>query len=156
MRPGGARLKGQRHERAVAKKFNAQIPSLEAKRGIGQSRGGGAEVPDIVIPHLHVECKHRRTVSMCHIREAVKQSSGDCPSDKTPCVVVRQNNRADLLVMELDTFIKLFGEFLSWKEGTSLPPSAVVTVTEDEVRVIATKRELPPPHPKTLQKKDTP
>ena len=42
----GARVKGAAFERKLAKYFTDNSP-LEAKRGIGQTRSGGAEVSDV-------------------------------------------------------------------------------------------------------------
>ena len=46
--------------------FSEKTP-LDAKRGLGQTRGGGGEVSDIDMPILHVEAKrHKR----CNIKAA--------------------------------------------------------------------------------------
>lgn len=100
------RQKGKRHEREVAKAFRVAVP--DAKRGY-QSRGGGKEAPDVEIPHLHLECKHKKTVS---IWAAMKQAEEDCPPGKVPAAVVRENRRPDLVVMNLHQFVELFGEVL--------------------------------------------
>ncbi len=155
LKPGGARLKGQRHEREVSAAFNKQIPGLDAKRGVGQSRGGGAEVPDVVIPLLHLECKWRKEIS---IWAAHKQAQHDAKDGKIPAVIVKQNHRPNMVVMELSDFTKLFGEFLKWKEGN---PETTVSELQDKLDTIETniamdsiglesrhKRVLPPPHPK--------
>jgi hypothetical protein len=124
VRPGGAREKGGKHERAVAAKLSAVVP---AKRGIGQSRGGGAEVPDVVIPVLHIECKHRAQQSLYG---ALKQAARDCAKGKVPCAVVRINRKPDVIVFDLDTFVPLFGEFLAWREKHGPPTMPAPPIPE--------------------------
>ena len=110
-----SRRKGKAHERDVANRFKRVVP--EAKRGISQARGGGKESPDVEIPHLHIECKHRKQVSLY---ATMKQARQDCRGDKKPAGVVRLNRQPDLPVMYLEDFIDLFGEFLRWREGVGV------------------------------------
>ena len=55
-RPGLKKLKGANFERELAKILDEKTP-LNAKRGIGQTRGGGAEISDIDIEIVHIEAK---------------------------------------------------------------------------------------------------
>jgi hypothetical protein len=105
------KAKGSRHERAVAETFRAVVAT--AKRGLSQARGGGAESPDVVIPVLHLECKHRKQQD---IFEALNQAEEDAKPGKTPAAVIRVDRMPDVIVFKLAKFVPLFGEFLKWKE----------------------------------------
>ena len=101
-----AKRKGQEGERQVAAAMMHLFPG--AKRTI-QSRGGGAEVPDIGgIPPFHVEVKWwKRDVNP---RKALAQARGDVKrgeSDKIPIAVTRGNNRDFVVTLTLADFIRM-------------------------------------------------
>lgn len=54
----GARAKGANFERSLAK-IITESTSIEARRGLAQTRGGGAEVSDVEMPKIHIEAKDK-------------------------------------------------------------------------------------------------
>lgn len=89
------RVRGHRHERLIAKRFNAFL-GLSAQRGIGQARSAG-EVADVKgVPHLWVECKHRKALS---VREALRQAEFDRPEDLLPVAIYRFDRKKDMVAM---------------------------------------------------------
>ena len=105
----GARIKGAAFERHLAKYFTENT-SLDAKRGIGQTRCGGAEVSDVDIPIVHIEAKrHKR----CNIKAALKQAIDDAAVNGKIPVAITKDDRADILcTMLLDDWIQLFNAFI--------------------------------------------
>lgn len=72
------------------------LPRDAARRGI-QSRGGGGEVPDVIIDGLpvHWECKHDEQISP---GAALRQAAGDVvlrkkTATELPVVVLKRNGR---------------------------------------------------------------
>lgn len=102
----GSRTKGANFERDLAKYFNANIDNANAKRGLGQTRGGGEEIADVEIDLIHVEAKrHKR----CNIKKALDQAINDCQSkDKLPVAITKDDRKPILVTMLLDDWIKLF------------------------------------------------
>ena len=109
----GARTKGAAFERELAKYFTENT-KLTAKRGIGQTRSGGAEVSDVDMPRLHIEAKrHKR----CNIKAALKQAIDDANINGKIPVAITRDDRADILVtMRLDDWIDLFNAYLVKKK----------------------------------------
>lgn len=105
----GARIKGASFERQLAKYFSENT-QFEAKRGIGQSRNGGAEVSDVDMPIIHIEAKrHKR----CHIKAALKQAIEDANVNGKIPVAITKDDRADILcTMRLDDWIHLFNAYV--------------------------------------------
>jgi len=105
----GARLKGAAFERQLAKYFTEHT-SFDAKRGIGQTRNGGAEVSDVDMPVLHVEAKrHKR----CNIKAALRQAIDDANINGKIPVAITKDDRADILcTMRLEDWIDLFKAYL--------------------------------------------
>jgi hypothetical protein len=108
----GARLKGAAFERQLAKYFTDNTP-LEAKRGIGQTRNGGAEVSDVDMPIIHVEAKrHKR----CNIKAALKQAIDDANvNGKIPVAITKDDREKILCTMLLDDWIEFFNAYLKNK-----------------------------------------
>lgn len=104
-----ARIKGATFERQLAKYFNENT-TLDAKRGIGQTRSGGAEVSDVDMPILHVEAKrHKR----CNIKAALRQAIEDANINGKIPVAITKDDRADILcTMRLDDWIHLFNAYI--------------------------------------------
>lgn len=104
-----ARIKGATFERQLAKYFNENT-TLDAKRGIGQTRSGGAEVSDVDMPILHVEAKrHKR----CNIKAALRQAIEDANVNGKIPVAITKDDRADILcTMRLDDWIHLFNAYV--------------------------------------------
>jgi hypothetical protein len=105
----GARLKGAAFERRLAKYFTEHT-TLDAKRGIGQTRRGGSEVSDVDMPILHIEAKrHKR----CNIKAALRQAIGDANiNGKIPVAITKDDREEILCTMLLDDWIHLFNAFL--------------------------------------------
>lgn len=105
----GARVKGAAFERHLAKYFTDNT-TLEAKRGIGQTRSGGAEVSDVDMPIIHVEAKrHKR----CNIKAALKQAIADAEvNGKIPVAITKDDREEILCTMRLDDWTQLFNAYL--------------------------------------------
>ena len=93
MKPGGGRAKGHAFERWLAKDLRPIWPG--AKRGL-QSRGGGAEVPDVVIPHYHLEAKIGKLPSP---RAALYQATRDAAPGMVPVAVIKDDRCAPFVVL---------------------------------------------------------
>jgi len=106
----GARIKGAAYERALAKYLTENTP-LEAKRGIGQTRGGGGEVSDVDMPYIHVEAKRQQR---CHIKGAMKQAVQDSSvNGKIPVVISKDDREPELCTMLLEDWVKFFNAYIS-------------------------------------------
>tara|TARA_Y100000592_G_C5448712_1_gene307514 strand:- start:657 stop:1007 length:351 start_codon:yes stop_codon:yes gene_type:complete len=105
----GARVKGATFERHLAKYFTDNT-QLEAKRGIGQTRAGGAEVSDVDMEIIHIEAKrHKR----CNIKAALRQAIADANVNGKIPVAITKDDRAEILcTMRLDDWIKLFNAYV--------------------------------------------
>lgn len=97
MKPGGQRAKGNTFERWVAAAINKAFGltgEAAAHRGLSQTRGGGAEVSDVVFPGwpLHIEAKHSKADT---VRTAIRQATADLHQrrsfDVIPVAVVRKH-----------------------------------------------------------------
>jgi hypothetical protein len=111
----GARQKGFQFERDIAKLLSEQT-GMEFKRGLGQTRGGGTEVPDVLPPagplreRIHIECKRQKS---CSIKGALKQAIDDIGEGPQAPIVITKDDRTDTLVtMRLDDFLPLFVAWL--------------------------------------------
>jgi Holliday junction resolvase len=114
----GARAKGFQFERDVAKAFE-ESTGLDFQRGLGQTRGGGGEVPDVMpsanqalADALHIECKRQ---AVCSIKAAMDQAKTDIAKRKAsseinpmPIVVTKDDRRDTLVTMQIDDFLQLF------------------------------------------------
>ena len=115
----GARQKGFQFERDIAKAFS-DATGREFKRGLGQTRGGGDEVPDVLpsddvlADAIHIECKRQK---VCSIKGALKQAVDDIGSDPKAPIVVTKDDRKDILVtMKLDDFLPMFALWVASQE----------------------------------------
>lgn len=106
--PGrGSRTKGQAGEREAAA-FLAEQGFPEARRGLGQARGGGKEVADCInVGPLHIEVKR---VEKLNVVDAVKQAQRDAGENKIPLVLHRRNNHPWLVTMPAEEFFAVFRE----------------------------------------------
>jgi len=105
-----ARVKGATFERDLAKYFTENT-ELTAKRGIGQTRSGGAEVSDVDIPIVHVEAKRQKR---CRIKAAMAQAIEDANVNGKLPVAITKDDRQDILcTMRLDDWILLFNAYVS-------------------------------------------
>ena len=107
----GARAKGFQFERDIATAFS-KATGLTFKRGLGQTRGGGTEVPDVLPPEgplrslIHIECKRQK---VCSIKAAMKQAVDDIGDNTNYPIVITKDDRKDILVtMRLQEFLEIF------------------------------------------------
>lgn len=104
----GARQKGFQFERDLAKMLTERL-SIPFKRGLGQTRNGGAEVCDVYseeIPWLHIEAKRQKK---CNIKAALKQAIEDIGEQKKFPVAITKDDHEDILVtMKLGDWMELF------------------------------------------------
>jgi len=101
----GARAKGANFERELAKIIQAAT-GLDAKRGLAQTRGGGAEVSDVEVDYIHIEAKrHKR----CNIKAALRQAITDSTvSGKIPVVITKDDREPILVTMLMEDWIEFF------------------------------------------------
>lgn len=119
----GARAKGFQFERDIAKAMS-EATDFEFKRGLGQTRGGGGEVPDVLPENIalaaaiHVECKRQKSAS---IKGAMKQAEADIVIRKTkakteinpiPIVITKDDRKDTLVTVKLEDFIPMFNNWL--------------------------------------------
>jgi hypothetical protein len=97
--------KGKNFEREVAKAFRALFSEPEqVKRGF-QSRGGGREEADVVMPIFHPECK---VGAAPNIRAAYAQATADSEGKgKIPIVVSKRDGEKPLVTISLDDFLEV-------------------------------------------------
>lgn len=109
----GARAKGANFERELAKIFNARFQNLDAKRGLGQTRGGGEEIADVEIKFVHIEAKrHKR----CNIKAAMRQAIEDCQTkEKIPIAITKDDREPILVTMHLEDWFDIFESYLKDK-----------------------------------------
>ena len=106
----GARIKGAAFERKLAKYFTENT-KLEARRGLGQTRLGGAEVSDVDMPIIHVEAKrHKRT----NIKAALLQAINDANvNGKIPVAITKDDRGEILCTMRIDDWVLFFNSYLN-------------------------------------------
>jgi len=106
----GARLKGANFERELAKIFNAKFTDINAKRGLGQTRGGGEEIADVEMDHVHIEAKrHKR----CNIKAAMRQATEDCKTkNKLPVAITKDDREPILVTMHLEDWLTIFESYI--------------------------------------------
>ena len=112
--PGrGARAKGANFERYLAN-YISDKTKLQAKRGLAQTRGGGAEVSDVDVKYVHIEAKrHKR----CNIKAAMKQSVDDSSkSGKIPIAITKDDREPILCTMRLDDWISFLNSYVQAKQ----------------------------------------
>lgn len=109
----GARLKGANFERELANYFSKEL-NIDAKRGLGQTRGGGEEIADVEMNLIHIEAKrHKR----CHIKAAVEQAVNDCQNkEKLPVAITKDDRKPILVTMRLDDWMEIFKEYVKNKQ----------------------------------------
>ena len=105
----GARAKGANFERWIANYLTEETP-LEARRGLAQTRGGGAEVSDVEIDYIHIEAKrHKR----CNIKAALEQAINDSSANGKIPVAITKDDRKDILcTMLLEDWVKFFKAYI--------------------------------------------
>lgn len=113
----GARAKGANFERELARYFNSQFSQMNAKRGLGQTRGGGEEIADVEMEHIHVEAKrHKR----CNIKAALNQAIDDSKEKtKLPVAITKDDRKPILVTMLMDDWIELFKAYVDLQESNN-------------------------------------
>ena len=102
-----SRRKGAAGERELANKLAELLPRLDIKRGIGQSRGGGAEVADVTgLPGIHVECKRQK---LPNIRAALRQAEADANDKECAVAMTRSDGDGWLCTMLIEDWALLYG-----------------------------------------------
>jgi hypothetical protein len=109
-RGAGARRKGAQFERDLANLISEKT-NIDAKRGLAQTRGGGAEVSDVEMPFIHVEAKrHKR----CNIKAALRQAISDATvNGKIPVAITKDDREPILCTMLFDDWVKLLNTYLN-------------------------------------------
>ena len=108
------RLKGANWEREVSRLFLEAMPGCEAKRAIGQYRGG-AEAPDVLVPGVFwAECKVGKAPPLMR---ALNQARADCPKDEglTPIAIVKQDRHKPVALVDLEDLLEILGEWWELK-----------------------------------------
>ena len=121
----GARQKGFQFERDIAKAFS-EATGMEFKRGLGQTRGGGSEVSDVLPPpgdlreRIHIECKRQKR---CNIKAAMQQARDDIAKRQLkaevspfPIAVTKNDREATLVTLELEDFLSLFAAWVATQD----------------------------------------
>ena len=108
-RGAGARRKGAQFERDLAKLIKEKT-SLDAKRGLGQSRSGGEEVSDVDVHYIHIEAKrHKR----CNIKAALRQAISDSSANgKIPIAITKDDRESILCTMLFEDWILFLNSYL--------------------------------------------
>ena len=104
MSGASSRRKGHSFEREIARLFRGLFP--QARRGI-QTRDGGGEAADVVIPFFHLELKRQ---IRCNIKAALRQAAEECSAGKVPVAICRDDYEAATVTMRLDDFMDLVKE----------------------------------------------
>ena len=116
----GARNKGANFERKLANILAESTP-LDARRGLAQTRGGGAEVSDVEIKYIHIEAKNHKR---CNIKAALRQAINDSSANgKIPVAITKDDREPVLCTMLLDDWIKFFNTYINTEEQTNLDSS---------------------------------
>ena len=110
----GARAKGANFERELARKIR-DIINIPAERGLAQTRGGGEEVADVHMDHIHVEAKrHKR----CNIKAALRQAISDSENkEKLPVAITKDDRQPILVTMLFDDWVKVFKPYVDLQES---------------------------------------
>ena len=97
-----SRRKGASGEREAAQALT-EATGKEWRRGLGQARKGGAEIPDVIcdeLPDVHVEVKRGKRPSLWAART---QAQADCAeSGRTPIVMARKDRDRWVLLCDLE------------------------------------------------------
>ena len=130
-----SRDKGKRGERATANELKESFPFLpDIKRGL-QSRGGGAEVPDVVgVPGLHIEVK---TGKCPNPRAALKQAQKDSAGLTYSVAVIRDNRCKPFVVMDWGEFRTILEPWLKQQKEKKTTWDSTVTTTDGRAGVPA-------------------
>ena len=120
-----SRNKGSTWEREVARRLR-EVFGGGVGRGIGQTRGGSAEAPDVDgVPGWWVECKHgkqpnlRAALEQARTAEEVWRSHHTAATTRRrPVAFVKDDRRAPMVLLSMEDFIDLLRE----RQESSPPP----------------------------------
>lgn len=107
----GARRKGHQFERDMANKLTKDTGAV-FRRGLGQSRGGGAEEADVMseaIPQLHFELKRQKR---CNIRAALRQAENDASEGQMLVAITKDDRQPTLVTMRYEDWVLLFAAWI--------------------------------------------
>lgn len=111
----GSRIKGANFERELAKFFNSHFNDMNAKRGLGQTRGGGEEIADVEMKYIHVEAKRHKK---CNIKGALNQAIEDSKQKtKLPVAITKDDRKPILVTMLMDDWIEIFKAYVNLQES---------------------------------------
>lgn len=103
--------KGKSFEREVSEALRAVFP--ESRRGLSQSRGGGAEEADVIgVAPFHIECKADEQISAW---AALRQATADAADNEVPVAVMKRNRKGTIAVVDFEVFLTLARKYM---EGT--------------------------------------
>ena len=110
-----SRRKGHAFEREIAAELRAL--GFEAKRGLSQSRGGGAEEADVVgAPGYHIECKRGKKPNL---RAALLQAIDDADRGQVPVAVIKDDRAEAILIIRWEDFKQIV-----WSQDPASVPTA--------------------------------
>jgi len=98
-----SRRKGAGYEREIVKIIRESL-GIEVKRNLDQVRDGGG---DIVLGKYLIECKRRKSIA---VYEWLDQCIAACMNKFKPLVVVRGDNRENLVILRLTDFLEIIKE----------------------------------------------
>lgn len=98
-----SRRKGHDFEREIARRLRVIFPT--SRRGI-QSRFGGKEGSDVLVPFFAIECK---VGARPNIAAAMEQAIRDAAPTLWPTVISKRDREEPLVTMRLDDWLELVG-----------------------------------------------
>jgi len=104
-----SKAKGSRFERSIVAAFRVAFP--EARRGLGQARGGGGAADVVGIPGYWVECK---VGARPNVLAALRQAEGNAGGE-VPVAVVKVDREGTTATLPLAAFITLLDLALNGK-----------------------------------------
>lgn len=111
-----ARQKGFAFEREIASTLDEIDKDVNFKRGLGQTRGGGEEIADIISDNetlnnkIHIECKRQKRVS---IPAAMRQAMADVKACQMPIAITKSDREEIYVTMRLNDWLEMFKLWLS-------------------------------------------
>lgn len=113
----GARAKGANFERYLGHYISDNTP-LSARRGLAQTRGGGAEVSDVEVDYIHIEAKRQKR---CSIKAAMDQAINDSTSSgKIPVVITKDDRKPIMCTMLMDDWLLFFNSYINQQTMTDV------------------------------------
>ena len=99
-----SRRKGKVGELSLAKKLSEY--DYDCRRG-QQYNGADGSADVIGLPGIHIECKR---VERLNLEDAMAQSRRDAREGEIPTVFHRKNNCKWLVTLDLEDFMRMYGE----------------------------------------------